>query len=447
MVYLRITKTPMVRRTPLGTYVCVPHGFQLESFYPVMQIDESVEGLLTLCDGQHTREDILLELAEKSGEPVAEFASDFDAFVEYMVGEGILEWSDTPSCVEPLYTRDRPFSVSFDITYECNLQCPFCSVDAGTPWADELTVDDIVPFVDQMKQVKPSPLMINGGEPLIKKDMLLYILEELSPVDGLTVPVLTNGTLITKDYAQQLYDAGLRIGRIGVDGHTEHLHDAMRGKGTFIKTMKGIEHLKELGIHVNTIAVITRLNYPYLREIREFLESVSDSYNIAPVYPFGRARHDMLLSQEETFTVKTVDMKEGKIETLVTPRHRCDTGEVIHITANGDIYPCFYMQFPEFKVGNITEDDLLEIYETDVMQHVLHVDVSTFQECKTCTIRYFCGGGCRGFARAVGGSLYSPDPLDCESNKILVNKILEHGEETTRRVLQELLESTEKLGK
>ncbi|MGD2247942.1 MAG: radical SAM protein [Candidatus Methanofastidiosia archaeon] len=445
MPYLRVTKTPLVRRTPLGTYLCFPHGFQLESFYPIMEIEESVEELLTLCNGQYTSEDILVQLARGSGESVEDLREDFDAFIKYMVGEGILEWSDNPSYVEPLHKRDKPFSISFDITYRCNLECSFCSVNAGAPHPDELEIEDIAPFVDQMKKLKPSPLMINGGEPLMRKEMLLYILEELSPVEGIIVPVLTNGTLLTKDYAQTLYDAGLKIGRIGLDGHCEKVHDAMRGKGTFKKTLKGIENLKELGVHVNVIAIISRLNYPYLKEIRDFLEQIADSYNISPVYPFGRAGSDMLLSQEETFKVKTVDMKEGKIETLIAPRCRCDTGDVIHIAANGDIYPCFYMQAPEFKVGNIKKDNLIQIYTADVMEKVLNLEIKDFEECSNCSIRYFCGGGCRGFAYAVGNSLYGPDPLDCESNKILVQAILENGEETTKRVLKELLKSTREL--
>ncbi|MBU7047674.1 MAG: hypothetical protein HXS54_14665, partial [Theionarchaea archaeon] len=45
MSYLRITKTPLIKRTPLGTFLCVPYGFQLEAFFPVMEIDEPVEEL------------------------------------------------------------------------------------------------------------------------------------------------------------------------------------------------------------------------------------------------------------------------------------------------------------------------------------------------------------------------------------------------------------------
>ncbi|MBU6999152.1 MAG: radical SAM protein [Theionarchaea archaeon] len=433
-----------MKETPLGKYLYVPHGFQLESFYPILEIDESVEQLLALCDGTHTREEILTLLSSETGEPIQEFEADFDAVVEYMMGEHVLEWSQVPDPVQPLHKRNSPFSMSFDITYACNLSCPFCSVDAGESRPDELTVEDIAPFLEWIKTVKPSPVMINGGEPLMRKDFLLHILQELSQVKDIITPVLTNGTLITQEYARDLVEAGLTIGRVGIDGHTAALHNAMRGEGTFKKAIAGIENLKECGIHVNVIAVITQLNYPHLQDIVAFLETIADSYNIAPVYPFGRATSDMMLTQEQVFRVKTAHLKGGKIETLIAPRTQCDAGDVIHIAGNGDIFPCFYMQFPEYRLGNIKED-FSSIYDAHVMRTVLELDVDKIEECRTCEIRYFCGGGCRGFARHMCGSVLSPDPLDCESNKILVDQIQKTGEDVTKKVLEELLDRTRHL--
>jgi radical SAM protein with 4Fe4S-binding SPASM domain len=444
--YLRVVKTLLVRRTPVGTCICVPFNFMLESFSPIIEIDESVESVLALCDGTKTREDILNLLSKESGEPIEAFADDLDELVEYFVGEGVLEWNDEPSFLEPLYNQSRPFSISIEITSVCNLRCPFCSVDAGEPRPDDVTLDDIIPFVEQVKKFKPTPLAISGGEPLLKKETLLYMLRELSPVKEMDVSVFTNGTLITKDYAQQLHDAGMNVARVSVDGHTEELHDSLRGKGTFKKTIEGIEYLRELGIHINIVSVISRLTYPYLREIRDFVKEISDSFNVSYVYPYGRAANsELLLTQEEIFNVKTSNSPE-KIETNISPRNRCHTGETICVAANGDIFPCLRLRLPEFRIGNIKENNLTEIYNNTVMQEVLDLTVKDIEQCRTCTIRYYCGGACRGFAKSVGGSLYGPDPINCVSNRMLTRKILENGEENTKRLLEELLESTKKVG-
>ena len=443
MSYLRVAKTVLIRKMPLGIYLHVPYSFQLESYSPIMEIDETTEELLALCNGNYTREEIIQDLSEKSGEPFEEIAEGFDEFVEYLVGEGVLEWRETPSQVEPLYKRNRPSAISIDVTSACNLKCPFCQAEAGKPREDELTLDDIVPLVEQVKKMKPTPFAISGGEPLLRKEMVLYMVEELSPVRETVVTIFTNGTLVTKDYVQQLYDAGLRVARVSVDGHTEALHDQIRGKGMFKKTIQGIEYFKEMGIHVNIVSVISRINYQYLKEIKEFISAIGDSFNISNVVPAGRgAGSDLLLTPEEIFNVKMVLTDKEKIETGVSPRERCNVGETIYIRSNGDIFPCLYMNFPEFKVGNIKENDLTEIYETDIMQDMLQVTVKDIEGCRDCEFRYYCGGACRGLAHSVGGSFYGPDPVNCEPNLMVARKALAHGEETTKQLLQEILEST-----
>lgn len=447
MPYLRVTKTPFVRRTPLRMYLCLPHLYELESFSSMMEIDEPAEELLKLCDGTRTRDDILRQLSEASGEPVAEFASDFDGLVEYLVGEGVLEWEEEPSFVEPLYNGNKPFGIFISITLACNLNCSFCAVCTGKACKDNMASDDVDNIIEQVKKCKPTPVSITGGEPTIKKKTLLHIVEELTPIKEIDVNVFTNGTLITKDYAQQLYDAGLRIARVSIDGHTAQLHDTIRGKkGAFEKTVEGIKYLRDLGIHVNTVTVICKMNYPYLKQIREFANQITDSFIITPVSPAGRAYgSDMLLDPEEMLGVMLSQFESGIIQTAITPLGSCMAGKTLYIAPNGDIFPCVQTQFPETKIGNIGEDDLSEIYKTEKLQNLLKSTVEDFEQCRDCDIRYFCGGGCRGFAYRFTGSLCGSDVFGCRMYKMMASTILENGEENTKKTLQDLIESTRAL--
>jgi radical SAM protein with 4Fe4S-binding SPASM domain len=445
--YLRVIKTPFVRRTPVGRYIGLPHFYGLERLSSMIEIDESAEELLKLCDGTRTRDDILRQLSEASGEPIKEFASDFDEFVEYLVGEGVLEWREEPSFIEPLYDGNKPFSMSIEITSACDLQCGFCMVNAGVARVDDLTLDDVAPLIEQIKRMKPTPISITGGEPLLKKKMLLHIIEELTPIKEIDLNVFTNGTLITKDYAQQLYDAGLRIARVSIDGHTAQLHDAIRGKkGAFEKTVQGVHFLRDLGIHVHVVSVISRMNYQYMEEIREFAGQVSDSCNTPFVYPVGRAAEsDFLLSPEEILAVKTSDLGSDEIHVSINAREGCYVAKAINVAANGDVFPCYMLRAPEFKIGNIRENDLSEIYKTEKVQSFLKLTVDGIEHCRGCDIRYLCGGGCRGFAFMLNGSAYGPDTTTCEANKSLAQKILMKGDKETKEALQELMKSTRAL--
>jgi radical SAM protein with 4Fe4S-binding SPASM domain len=445
MSYLRMVKTSVIRTIPLGTYLCVPHGFASEAYYPVMEIDESIENVLTLCDGTRTREDILRHLAEETGESVEEIAEGFDQFAQYMVQEGVLEWKETPSPLEPLYKRDRPLGIIMEITSGCNLQCPMCYAHSGTAQPDDLRLDDIATIVEAAKKMRSTSLVITGGEPLLKKELVLYILKELSPVETADVALFTNGTLVTSACANQLFDAGLRHAIVSVDGHTRELNDTIRGSGAFEKTIQGIHYLRERGIRVNVVSVISRTNYPHLKEIREFISQIGDSSGLIPVSPFGRADSEILLSPEEVFNVMRANLPPGKIETSIPPRDRCNVGQSVYIKANGDVFPCVNMQIPEFKIGNIRETSLWEMYTSDLVRSLLKLTVKDIEQCRDCDIRYYCGGACRGFAYKLSGSLYLPDPLNCGANKNLTTEILENGGDVTKKGLQELLKSTKEL--
>lgn len=447
MTYLRVPKTPLVRRTPLGTYLCFPYGFTLDSYSPIVKIDEPTEVLIKLCDGTRGRNEILEQLSKEFGESVEDLADDVDQLIDYLIGEGVLEWSEEPVFIEPLYKKDRPFSISIDITSACNLNCPFCSVDSGVAQADDMTLDDIIPFVELVKKYKPTPFAISGGEPLLKKDILFYLLEELSPIKEIALSIFTNATLATKDYAQQLYDAGLRVARVSLDGHTDQLHDESRGKkGAFKETIQGIKNLREAGIFVRTVSVISRINYQYLHEIREFASQIADHAGIVPVVPCGRGLNsDLLLNAEERFAVKIIGLEPDEIQSNVSPKSRCHMGETICITSNGDVFPCLYMVFPEFKAGNIKKNDFSEIYNSDAMKRSLEMTLEEVEQCRSCDIRYYCGGGCRGLAYGMNGSLLAADPYKCELTLLSTQEILKNGEENTRKLLQELLEATKAL--
>ena len=444
MPYLRATRTSLIRRMPLGMYLYFPSSSSPEAFSPVMEIDESTEELLELCDGLHTREDILQKLSEESGESTEAFAADFDAFIQYLVNEGVLEWTEVPSYVEPLYKRNKPLRILAEITSVCSLQCPFCSVDAAKI-QDDLTMDDIILLVDQMKKLKPTLLVLSGGEPLLKKDMVFYMVEELSPIRELDLYIFTNCTVLTKEYAQQLYDAGLRFVRVSVDGHTAQVHDAVRGKGTFEKTVQGIEHLKDVGINVTAVPLISRLNYQYFKEIKEFVSQIADSYNVSFDYPCGKAAGShFLLSPEDRLKITLLDLGEN-IETGIYPQNRCNIGEMLYITSSGDCFPCLYMHFPEFNLGNVKKNSITDIYTQRMLQDMLELTVDDIEDCRNCDIRYYCRGGCRGFAYGECGSLYALDPLNCEVIKGTARRILECGEENTQQLMRKLIKSTQEL--
>src|SRR6059036_2931992 len=104
-----------------------------------------------------------------------------------------------------------PHVVAWNLTKRCNLECAHCYIAAGPreSAATELDTAACLEIVDQLLAVNPAPLIIlSGGEPLLRQD--LAEIAHYATVNGATVVVGTNGTLLTEERIVRLKQAGVR---------------------------------------------------------------------------------------------------------------------------------------------------------------------------------------------------------------------------------------------
>ena len=112
----------------------------------------------------------------------------------------------------------RPYVISWNLTYRCNLACEHCYLDAGgTPlvgtenFADrsELGTEECFRVIDEIAAFAPECVTIlTGGEPLLRRDILDIVRRAADR--GLWVVVGTNGVSITENLARRLAEAGAR---------------------------------------------------------------------------------------------------------------------------------------------------------------------------------------------------------------------------------------------
>ncbi len=145
----------------------------------------------------------------------------------------------------------RPQLISINITGRCNLRCEMCMQPRGTAGDDdtktlnrrggELSPGEWMHFVDQVASAHPA-FYFSGGEPLLYKG-LDQILERIKQ-RGMIAAIVTNGTLLER-YAERLVEIGVDNVTVSIDGPRE-IHDVIRGvPGSFDRTIRGIEALKE----------------------------------------------------------------------------------------------------------------------------------------------------------------------------------------------------------
>src|SRR5690349_8130063 len=126
----------------------------------------------------------------------------------------------------------RPYVVSWNLTYRCNLACEHCYLDAGPrkvaseAFSDrsEISTEQCFGIVDQIAAFAPeSVTILTGGEPLLRRDILEIVRYGVSK--GLWIVVGTNGVKVTENLAAILRDSGVRGLALSLDALDPERHD------------------------------------------------------------------------------------------------------------------------------------------------------------------------------------------------------------------------------
>ena len=154
--------------------------------------------------------------------------------------------------------------------FDCNLRCAYC-VAESSPTAPRraLGLPVVRRIVDEAVALGFGHIYFTGGEPFLLDDiydMLAYAAPRLRTT------VLTNGMLLKGVRLERLCAVAhpnLTV-QVSLDGGRAEFHDAWRGAGTWIKTVKGIRALQNAGFRVRLGTTETPANAAHLDELREF---------------------------------------------------------------------------------------------------------------------------------------------------------------------------------
>lgn len=155
------------------------------------------------------------------------------------------------------------------ITSTCNLRCAGCYskiLHKGTP--DSLTPERFRNLLLEANQLGISIIMLAGGEPLMRKDLL----EEASRHKNIIFPVFTNGLLIDKEWTT-FFDKNKHIvPLLSIEGEKSHT-DERRGEGIHDKLEKIITRLHSKNILWGTSITLSTLNFKTIIKTK-FIQSL-----------------------------------------------------------------------------------------------------------------------------------------------------------------------------
>ena len=348
---------------------------------------------------------------------------------------------------------DRPYVVSWNLTYRCNLACEHCYLDAGgTPlvgtenFADrsELGTEECFRVIDELAAFAPECVTIlTGGEPLLRRDILEIV--RRAAERGLWVVVGTNGVRITENVARRLADAGARGLSLSLDALDPDRHDRFRRvRGAWQNTVEGAEILGRTGLPFIVQTTAGSHNLGELEAVADFAHDrlAAKVWNLYFLVPTGRGQFvsDMTPAQydEVLASLYRIQRKYDRrmlvnakcaphyIKTLLEsesaggPREGppirtysggaggCPAGtHYMGIRPNGDVTPCPYL--PVFA-GSLRTAPLSDLWTSSELFTDIRRRSSLGGRCGMCELNAHCGG-CRARAYGMTGDLMAEDPL------------------------------------
>ena len=182
----------------------------------------------------------------------------------------------------------KPRLIFWEVTKGCNLRCIHCRATATELMSpNDLPTKKALDIISQIADFGNPILVLSGGEPLYRAD--IFELAEYATKRGLRVALATNGTLVTKDVAQKIKQAGIKRVSISLDGADATTHDTFRGiPGAFDAAIYGMKNLQALGVSVQINTTIARHNAHQLPAVLDLARDLgADALHTFLLVPVG----------------------------------------------------------------------------------------------------------------------------------------------------------------
>ncbi|HEX8994010.1 MAG TPA: radical SAM protein [Candidatus Paceibacterota bacterium] len=429
----------------------VVHRRRVESI-PLPSV--AAASVLAACDGKTTVADIALRFGVSS--------EGVSAFLAKLSDAGVVEFSEEAQEVPVSMSlgAQEPWlsEVHFDVTDRCNLakHCPHCYRGDTLNQKSDHSLSDWKQVIDSLVAMGTCRITISGGEPFMRKD--LHDIVEYATARGLLISaIFTNGTLdpgksdrVLKFLADRQVGTSLYV---SLDGPTAKTNDRYRGKGSFAKTTRFIEHVRNcyqgssLSVSINSqvnVYNVDRLLHWYdalktLGIVRWRMNAgrlagrlAINSSLVVGRERLGAAYRSLIerhlsdwksgaapfdLNIEGFF--RTRMLREGRAYTFSDELPICDYKKhACSIDPSGEVRFCTSWTSRSF--GNVFEDGIGPIWYGSDLQQLKRMQIGEVAECRGCELLRFCGGGCR----LVANDLSSRDPISCERYRLFAENIL-----------------------
>jgi pyrroloquinoline quinone biosynthesis protein E len=335
---------------------------------------------------------------------------------------------------EPEAPPPKPYTLVAELSYRCPLHCPYCSnplAIRGDRYRHELETEHWIRVFGEGRGLGVLQLALTGGEPMVRRD--LDELVAAGRAAGLYSTLVTAGTLLTRERAARLKEAGLDHIQVSIQSPDPQENDRIAGHRSFEKKIAAARAARELGFPLTINCVLHRQNLDRIEEILRLAEGLdAQRLELANTQYYGWAvvNQQVLLPTRAQLergeeAVKRFRERVGPRITVlwVLPDYfeelpkPCMGGwgrSTIVVAPNGEALPCHAAStIPDLTFPNVVDRSLDWIWhEADAFKRFRGTDWMQ-EPCRSCPLgrQEEDRGGCRCQALRLTGDAAATDPV------------------------------------
>jgi pyrroloquinoline quinone biosynthesis protein E len=324
----------------------------------------------------------------------------------------------------------RPLSLLCELTYRCNLQCPYCyNPLALRDYRDELSTEQWCRVLTQAAALGVVQSHFSGGEPTLRRDLTAIV--GCASRTGLYTNLITQGTFLDDAVLDELLASGLDHVQISIQAPEAALADRIAGATAHERKLNALRRALQRDVAVTLNCVLHRLNHDAIGDVIALAEELGvRRLELANVQFYGWAYRNRLaliptreqVERGEAIVAAARERLRGAMEIVyVLPDYfdefpkPCMNGwgrQFMTVTPNGTVLPCpAAAAIRTLRFENVRERALDEIWgESDSFRR--YRGTSWMPEpCRSCERREIDWGGCRCQAFLLTGDAGATDPV------------------------------------
>lgn len=275
------------------------------------------------------------------------------------------------------FIKPFPGVIRIEPASTCNLKCSHCPTGTTKLKRGIMTRGTFLLILEQLKKHKNKirvAVLYHGGEPFLNKEFVAMV-KAIKQLGTPFIKTVSNGMLLTKSLAEEILQSGLDLIEFSIDGENPKQNDFVRRNCNFKNVVENIKFLiklkEENKLKTPRIVVATTQFLPQKSDLKNTEQSPD-----VPGYLIKEFKNEYKKKQldfKSFYAFRWPDMRvdrniydiykeKNKNERLNSCDHISSTFTIRH---NGDIVPCCFDLTSRIVMGNIHEDNIENIWNSE----------------------------------------------------------------------------------